>query len=49
MASHTLIGTAGNLSDSSQANAHLHGEKADAVGDTGYTGVKKYEESKGRA
>lgn len=44
---HTVIGTAGNVSDISQANALLHGEETDAFGDAGYTGVEKREESQG--
>lgn len=44
---HTVIGTAGHVSDISQANALLHGEETDAFGDAGYTGVEKREESQG--
>ena len=42
---HTVIGTAGNVSDVTQAQALLHGDETDAFGDTGYQGVEKREES----
>ncbi len=38
---HTVIGTAGNVSDISQAQALLHGEKEAAFGDAGYQGIEK--------
>jgi IS5 family transposase len=38
---HTVIGTAGNVSDISQAQALLHGEETVAFGDAGYQGVGK--------
>ena len=41
---HTLIGTAGHVSDASQAQALLHGEETVAFGDAGYQGVDKREE-----
>ena len=42
---HTVIGTAGNISDVTQAQALLHGDETDAFGDAGYQGVEKREES----
>ena len=42
---HTVIGTAGNVSDVTQAQALLHGDETDAFGDAGYQGVEKREES----
>lgn len=42
---HTVIGTAGNVSDISQAQALLHGEEQAAFGDAGYQGVDKRPES----
>ena len=42
---HTVIGTAGNVSDVTQAQALLHGDETDAFGDSGYQGVEKREES----
>lgn len=44
---HTVIGTAGNVSDISQAQALLHGEEQAAFGDAGYQGVEKRPESSG--
>ncbi|MDD2743412.1 MAG: IS5 family transposase [Rhodocyclaceae bacterium] len=44
---HTVIGTAGNISDISQAQALLHGEEKAAFGDAGYQGVEKRSESAG--
>lgn len=44
---HTVIGTAGNVHDVTQAQALLHGEETDAFGDAGYTGIDKREESQG--
>jgi IS5 family transposase len=41
---HTLIGTAGNVSDVTQAHALLHGGEIAAMGDAGYQGVEKREE-----
>ena len=38
---HTVIGTAGNVSDISQAQALLHGGETVAFGDAGYQGVEK--------
>ena len=44
---HTLVGTAANVSDVTQAHALLHGDETDALGDSGYQGVEKREENKG--
>lgn len=44
---HTVIGTAGNVSDISQAQALLHGEEQAAFGDAGYQGIEKRPESAG--
>ena len=41
---HTLVGTAANVSDITQAQALLHGEETDAFGDAGYQGIEKREE-----
>lgn len=42
---HTLIGTAGNVHDITQAQALLHGDETDAYGDAGYQGVEMREEN----
>jgi IS5 family transposase len=42
---HTVIGTAGNVSDISQTQALLHGEEQAAFGDADYQGVEKRPES----
>ena len=42
---HTLIGTAGNVSDVTQAQALLHGDETDVFADAGYQGVEKREEN----
>jgi transposase, IS5 family len=42
---HTVIGTAGNVSDVTQAQALLHGDETDAFGDSGYQGVEKRTEN----
>jgi IS5 family transposase len=44
---HSVVGTAANESDVSQAHALLHGHEAHAFGDAGYTGVEKREEMQG--
>lgn len=41
---HTVIGTAANVNDVTQAGALLHGDETDAFGDAGYQGVEKWEE-----
>ena len=42
---HTVIGTADNVHDITQAQALLHGGETDVFGDAGYQGVEKREES----
>ena len=42
---HTVIGTAANVSDVTQAQALLHGDETVALGDAGYQGVEKREEN----
>ena len=42
---HTLIGTAANISDVTQAQALLHGDETEAFGDAGYQGVEKRDEN----
>jgi IS5 family transposase len=44
---HTVIGTAANVNDVTQAGALLHGDEEDAFGDAGYRGVHKREEAQG--
>lgn len=44
---HTVIGTAANVNDVTQAGALLHGQETAAFGDAGYRGVHKREEAKG--
>jgi transposase, IS5 family len=44
---HTVIGTATNVSDVTQAGALLHGQETVAFGDAGYQGVDKHEEAIG--
>jgi IS5 family transposase len=44
---HTVIATAGNVSDVTQAHALLHGDEVAAMGDAGYQGVEKREENLG--
>ncbi len=43
---HTVVGTAANVNDVTQAGWLLHGEETDAWGDAGYQGVDKREEFK---
>jgi IS5 family transposase len=45
---HTVIATAGNVSDVTQAHALLHGDEVAAMGDAGYQGVEKREENLGK-
>ena len=45
---HSVVGTAANESDVSQAYALLHGHEEHAFGDAGYTGVDKREEMQGK-
>ena len=42
---HTLLGTAANVSDVTQAQALLHGDETQAFGDAGYQGVDKRDEN----
>lgn len=42
---HSVIGTAANVHDITQAQALLHGEETDVFGDAGYQGVEKREEN----
>ena len=44
---HTVIATAANVNDVTQAGALLHGEETAAFGDAGYRGVHKREEAQG--
>ena len=42
---HSLVGTAANVHDVTQAQALLHGDETDVFGDAGYQGVEKREEN----
>lgn len=42
---HTLVGTAANVHDVTQAQNLLHGDETDVFGDAGYVGVEKREEN----
>ena len=42
---HTVIGTAANVNDVTQAQGLLHGDETDVFGDAGYQGVEKREEN----
>ena len=44
---HTVVGTAANVNDVTQAHALLHGEETDVFADAGYVGVTKREETQG--
>ena len=44
---HSLVSTAANVNDVTQAGELLHGEETDAFGDAGYRGVAKREEAQG--
>ena len=46
---HTVIGTAGNVADVTQAHALLHGDEIAALGDAGYQGVEKRDENQGKS
>jgi IS5 family transposase len=46
---HTVIGTAANVNDVTQAGALLHGQETAAFGDAGYRGVDKRPEAQGPA
>lgn len=43
---HTLVGTAANVADVTQAHTLLHGDETDVLGDAGYQGVHKRDENK---
>ena len=45
---HTVVGTAANVGDVTQAGNLLHGQESEAFGDAGYQGVDKREENRGR-
>jgi len=42
---HTVVGTAANVNDVTQASALVHGEETDVFADAGYQGVAKREET----
>ena len=42
---HTVVGTAANVNDVTQAHALVHGEESDVFADAGYQGVQKREET----
>ena len=44
---HTVVATAANVSDVTQAGGLLHGQEKTAFGDSGYQGVDKRDEAKG--
>jgi transposase, IS5 family len=44
---HTVVGTAANVNDVTQASALVHGEESDVFADAGYQGVSKREETQG--
>ncbi|KVD73085.1 IS5 family transposase [Burkholderia ubonensis] len=46
---YSVVGTAANVSDVSQAHALLHGHEQEAFGDAGYIGVDKRDEMKGES
>ena len=46
---HSVIGTAANVHDVTQAGALLHGDETAALGDAGYRGVDKRQEAQGPA
>lgn len=45
---HTMVTTPANAHDVTQAHALLHGEEQEVYGDSGYQGVEKREENKGK-
>jgi IS5 family transposase len=45
---HTVIGTAANVNDVTQAQALLHGEERESFGDAGYRGAEKRPEAQGK-
>jgi transposase, IS5 family len=44
---HTVVGTAANVNDVTQAHALLHGQEKEVFADAGYQGANKREEAKG--
>ncbi len=44
---HSVVGTAANVNDVTQASALVHGEERDVFADAGYQGVSKREETQG--
>ncbi len=44
---HTVVGTAANVNDVTQASKLVHGEETDVFADAGYQGVAKREETQG--
>lgn len=46
---HTVVGTAGNVADVTQAHTLLHGGETAVLGDAGYQGVAKRPENAGKA
>lgn len=44
---HTVVGTAANVNDVTQAHALVHGEETDVLADAGYQGVDKRVETQG--
>ena len=44
---HSVVGTAANVNDVTQASALVHGEESDVFADAGYQGVAKREETQG--
>jgi IS5 family transposase len=46
---HTVVGTAGNVADVTQAHTLLHGDEIAALGDAGYQGVEKRAENQGKS
>ena len=42
---HTVVGTAANVNDVTQAHALVHGEEADVFADAGYQGVEKRDDT----
>jgi IS5 family transposase len=45
---HTVVGTAANVNDVTQAQALLHGDETEAFGDAGYQGADKRLEAEGK-
>ena len=45
---HTVIGTAANVNDVTQAQALLHGDEKEGFGDAGYQGAEKRPEAQGK-